>query len=400
MNNLHPVHIEFLRPEDFAQVETIETAKGLEAWTQADMASQLKNVKTIGIKAVIDGQLAGYAVYQRNNEQQHNSILKFVVNPDFASSATDIQEAMLEAVREDMVTQGRTSIVFYTSSQDRETLDFIAKKHGEYRRYDAAGTDDIMLVYDTNQPAKQSPPASGNPAMPPSLGYQGFVSVPPMDGSSFTLQSFVTGAPLDGDQGFNMTNAPDQGFNTGFYPTSSDGINGSFSFDTYNTPDISITAGQQTDFGTYEEEELPALPKIKPLSPAAVLIRGREKLTELTGMEWETVTLNRRGKFNNLALTPETPITEDVYFRTASKVAAPQKALAALYEFLGERMPRTHIAQLDKSVQLAIPASLVRPIHLALGRPGKLAEAFTPASTQLRYQWSEEVDEPKRQLRR
>jgi len=388
MSSNPAIQFDFIKPADHAGIAAIEAARKLEPWDENALARTLTNVSNIGIKAMIGGKLAGYTVYQRDNQCHQNSILKFVVAPAFAEHRQAIQEQMLGVVREDMVTQGRSKMVVYTTAQDQETLDFFASQHQEFKRQNAQGVDQVMLIYEVPHLAQNAGQATDSNNLPPGLYSQSFfVGIPPMDGLNIT-------PPPSG------LNVPGMEYGSTFIPPymEADGYGG-YSIASQYTPNSDNESAN--DFSVSSpDEDLPALPKAKPLSPAARIIRAREKLTELTGMEWETVTLGKRGKFQDIDLTPATHITDEIYLRTASKVADPKKALAALYTYLGEQPPRLHSAQLDKAVPIVIASSMIRPIHLALGEPEQLAGAFKPASTQMRYAPNEDVIEPKRQLRR
>jgi hypothetical protein len=362
-------------PDMYQHMALIDHAAD-DRWSPQTLAYRFKDSSITAQAAIIDGKVAGYVMYQRDDQHHQNSILKFTIDHAFADRSFEIQEKLLDVVKEDMSLQGRNHIVLYTDSADEETLSFFKRSHSEFKRLNAAGTGHVMLIYEMPDIPKRfgyrSSPLDSTSIdtsnLPPNaFSSSSFMSIPQMDGLTFS-------------SGFSQP-IPNQDFSAG-----NADIYGGFSFSTNNLP-----ADETPEWAQSASEPEPSSHAPRKLSAAEYIVRSREKLTEMTGMEWETVTLGKLGKW--IATNPHEAGDEEIYLRTASKIADPKTALNTLCRFLDQKAPASHAVKLSQAAPIAIPAAWIRPIHQELATPKKLAHAFSPASTQLRYKPLEEKSE-------
>jgi hypothetical protein len=402
MNQQTPLTIDSITADIYPALAQLDAVHN-EPWDEALFASRMASPTMMGYAAKLDGDIAGYIVYQHDDTHHQNSVFKFVVNPAYEARAGEIQEALLDSVKKDMSADGRSHIVIYSTEGEDTTLGFFKNGHKEFRQYKAHGADQVMLIYEMPDathatrypdlpPSGIDKPNGGNNGSPTNF----------LDTSQFMSGQFVGIGIPDTAGNVTIINAPsydngitiEGGFNSGM--TSDTAQNQpplSAGFEPYSINTSQVDNIDQTyDYLSNADADAPSTPAPRKLSPVMLLAKARAKLTELTGMEWEIARMTPKGSFETVSLNT-LPEGESLYLRSGSKIASPAAALTALYDFLGEKPPKGHAQRLSQSAQIVIPASYVRPIHLDLGSPGKLQSAFTPAATQMRYQCQDELDE-------
>jgi hypothetical protein len=376
MSDKKPIKISRINEDDFANIAFVENDQdSVEPWDEEKLAHRFLKTMTLGFKAEVSGRLAGYVVYERDETHHQNSILKLVVAPEFQHDPETVWSALLQPVKQDMTYEGRHHIVIYTSAREDDLVQFLKKPEMGYKIMRAAGTDHIMAIYEMPKREQGTPIAQAT--LDPNLVNQ-----------SIDTSSFLSVPPLEG---FNLYQPPLTDL-SGF--TNTDPNNPFGSYTIHNGTPAPESDGYLKGESEYQitANDEPAAPvKYQKLAPRELVVSAREKITALTGVEWETVSLGKRGKMQALQINNDTNPSE-VYLRTASKIKNPGKALIAISEFLGEKPPKFTV-NLSKPAQVVIPVSWFRQIHLSLGNPGKLSESFVPASTQLRYECHDEKEE-------
>lgn len=383
MTNKKAIHVFSITSDDFANIAHVENDKGdTDQWDEQQLVHKFSNTAVLGFKAEIDGNLAGYVIYEHDEIHHQNSVLKLVVAPEFQNESEAAWNALLNHVKQDMSYEGRHNIVVYISATEEKLVQFLKKPELGYKILRGAGTDHIMAIYE--MPKREQIAGTTQTSIEPNL-----VSNPNMFGGQIDTNAFVSVPPLEG---FNLNQTPP----ADLYGLTNSDLNNFFGSYTIssNSAMPQFNDGYQSQEGEYQitNDEPIAPTKFQRLSPRELMIGAREKITALTNMEWETVLLDKRGKMKPIKINNDTNPSE-TYLRTASKVKNPAKALAAISEFLGEKPPK-FTSKLSQPAQVAIPISWFRQIHLSLGDAGKLSDDFVPASTHLRYEPSSEIYDP------
>jgi hypothetical protein len=363
-----------INEDDFANIAFVENDQNDgEPWDEEKLVHRFSNTMVKGFKAEVEGRLAGYVIYEQDDTHHQNSIIKLLVTPEFRHDPEAVWNALLQQVKQDMSYEGRNHIVVYTSAAEEELVQFLKKPEMGYKIMRAAGADHVMAIYEL--PKREQGQTVANTNLEPnllstSIDTSMFFSVPPLEGFDLSQSPAVDLPEVMNSDPTNLY---------GSYTISSN-------------PQIpQYSDGYPNEAGEYQiasEEPETAPAKFRKMAPRELMAGAREKLTALTGMEWETVLLSKSGKMQPLKINNDTNPSE-VYLRTASKVKNPARALAAISEFQGEKPPR-FTSNLSKSAQVVIPASWFRQVHLSLGKPGKLSDDFIPAATQLRYECHDE----------
>jgi hypothetical protein len=388
---------------DYDSIAAFESFSVDDPWGKDLLASRLSNASTVGHIAEINGKMAAYMIYERNDSHHQNSIVKFAVTPGFTDQAKEIQEQLLDIVKNDMSADGRSHIVVYTKSNDQAVIDFFSDPAKGFQRWQATGSDHTMLVYKMPEAKKTNLPDVPNNNTPSTEPLQTDVTFDPRMLSHTTYASMM---PID-DQPSRLVLPDDLKFledqltegttqeNTAYPPIQFDPIQvQGFEF-TGNTHDI--TTNDDILYTAQEDEPMKAR-TANNLSAAALCEKARQHLTGLTHMEWETVSWGKNNTLEEITPDSHTDMS-NVFLRTHNKVTSVKNAMTELCDFLGHECNASNSAKLNTSGQVTIPSSWVNASHLEMGKPGLLSESFKPASTQHRFQCHEEIEERQRRQR-